>query len=84
MIAMLTYSIGALVIGAITATMQGFAIGSTHWLGSAIGAPIAGLAIGWLLAHGTSVLRWMFWCSAATMAITALGVRCAMCWFVGQ
>jgi hypothetical protein len=79
------YLIGALALGGLTATLQGFGIGSSHWMAAAVGGPITGLAVGvavhWFAA--TNLLRWTFWMSAAALVITAMGAKCAMCWFVG-
>jgi hypothetical protein len=80
-----TYVIGALALGGLTATMQGFGIGSGHWLAAGIGGPLTGLGVGGAvrLFAGTNVLRWTFWMSVAVLALTVLGAQCAMCWFVG-
>src|SRR5690348_637979 len=65
------YLIGALALGGLTATLQGFGIGSSHWLTAAIGGPITGLGVGVAVRFfaGTNVLRWIFWMSAAVLLI---------------
>lgn len=78
------YVIGALALGGLTATLQGFGIGGSHWLAAAIGGPVTGLAVGGAvrLFAATNLLRWTFWMSAAVLGLTVLGAQCAMCWFV--
>ena len=79
------YVIGALALGGLTATMQGFGVGSGHWIAAAIGGPITGLGVGSAVRFfaATNVLRWTFWMSVAVLLVTVLGAQCAMCWFVG-
>ena len=79
------YVIGALALGGLTATLQGFGVGSSHWLAAAVGGPFTGLVVGTAVHRfaATNPLRWTFWMSAAVLVITALGAQCAMCWFVG-
>ena len=79
-----SYLIGALALGGLTATLQGFGIGGTHWLAAAIGGPVTGLAVGGAvrLFAATNPLRWTFWVSVAVLGVTLFGAQCAMCWFV--
>lgn len=84
MAVLVAYPVGAFVLGAVTATAQGFGFGQREWFGAAAGGPALGVVVGLL---GTAVGRGglpqaMFWSSAATLAITALGAECAMCFFV--
>ena len=79
------YVIGALALGGLTATIQGFGIGSSHWVAAAVGGPITGLVVGAAVHRftATRLLQWTFWMSVAVLVITAFGAKCAMCWFVG-
>jgi hypothetical protein len=82
----MTYLFFALVAGAVTATMQGFGVGSWHWIGAAVGGPAVGLGVGVLkrLVASADLRRWALVGSLATLALTVAGARCAMCFFVGR
>ena len=41
-----SYVIGALALGGLTATLQGFGIGGSHWVAAAFGGPVTGLPVG--------------------------------------
>ncbi len=80
----LAYLIAAVVLGAITATAQGFGIGEARWFGAAAGGPVLGLALAVLGSFVThpSVPRWMFWSAVVVLGVTVAGAECAMCVFV--
>jgi len=82
----MVYLFFALVVGAVTAAMQGFGVGSLHWIEAAVGGPVLGLGIGLLmrLVRRTDLSRWLLIGSLATLALTVAGAQCAMCVFVGK
>jgi hypothetical protein len=76
----------AFVVGAVTASMQGFGVGSLHWIEAAVGGPVLGLGFGLLtrLVKRTNLPGWLLAGSLLTLALTVAGARCAMCFFVGR
>jgi hypothetical protein len=80
------YLLLALVAGAVTATMQGFGVGSWHWIGAAFGGPAVGLVVGLLkrIVSHADLRRWVLLGSLATLGLTVAGAQCAMCFFVGR
>ena len=82
----MVYLAFAAVIAAVTATMQGFGIGTPHWIGAAVGGPVLGLGVGLLsrLVWRSHLSRWVLVGSLVTLALTVAGAQCAMCFFVGK
>jgi hypothetical protein len=65
--------------------MQGFGVGSWHWIAAAVGGPVLGLGVGLLkrvFSH-TELRRWVLVGALATLALTVAGAQCAMCFLVG-
>lgn len=80
------YLVVAAVLAAITATKQGFHVGSLHWIGAAVGGPVLGLGVGLLT---RIVWRSRLWLcvlvgSLVTLVLTVAGAQCAMCFFIGK
>jgi len=92
MVVGLAYLAASFVLSGITASIQGFPLGATHWVESAVGTPLAGLLLGatmWLAMRRKRrsvavVPAWMFAASLAALVLTLTGARCAICIFVGQ
>ncbi len=76
----------SLLAGTATATAQGFSVGSGHWAAASLGGPVFGLALGNAIrmVRNTDPWRWALVGAVATFAVTLVGARCAMCFFVGQ
>ena len=82
----MAYLAVAALVAAVTATMQGFGVGTIHWVAAAAGGPVVGLALGLLkrVVSRTDVTRWVLLGSLATLALTLAGAQCAMCFFVAR
>lgn len=80
----MAYLAVAAVIADVTATKQGFHVGSLHWLEAAVGGPVLDLGVGLLvrLVWRSHLTRWVLVGSLVTFALTVAGARCATCFFV--
>lgn len=76
----------AFVLSAVTGSLQGFGVGSLHWIEATAGGPALGLGIGLLmqLVRRTDLPRCVLAGSLLTLGLTVAGAQCAMCVFVGR